>query len=156
MLYLLYGLSPFIAITLAGSFFGWLSSSLEIGVIATGALLSLWCLYAFNMVLNGGASGRDPVWFPLDCWLQEASWNVPGGIHHKEQIVKRRVRSFDSGFMGSFTYEEIRDKELYREVALKVFPSPRMFWGRTLFYLGVGALLGWALSFVVTLSTHTG
>lgn len=142
---MMYALSPLLVMAAIGTGAGLLGGGATVGITVACALLGLWAIYGLESTINGGSIGRDPVWFPLDCWLEEASWSIPGGMRIKEQIVSGWVTESKSGFIGSLSHEEIREQGLYQEAVREVFRPPILFWAFSLVYLAMGAGLGYAL-----------
>lgn len=63
----------------------------------------------------------------LSCLSEEIRWLLPGGLALKTAYIKRMVNRFEEGWVGDWQYSQIRDNDLYEEVAKQVLPGPVSF-----------------------------
>ena len=83
-------------------------------IVSLSIGLFLWfVLNSIDMFLNGGKSLYKN-------FLQNMSWLFS---KNRENYIKDRVERFDSGWIGEYTYEEIKEKKIYAKVANEVLPS---------------------------------
>ena len=87
------------------------------------------------MFLNGG----DGV---FRCFAEEIMWHIPGGLKRRTAYIKEivdgmllqtvngepRLLGTMSGRKQSWSYEEIRDKNLYKECAKDMLGGTLEFW----------------------------
>jgi|694.fasta_scaffold04759_45 hypothetical protein len=73
-----------------------------------------WFFYSsLDMFLNGGESLYKN-------FLQSMGWLFS---KKRTQYIKDMVNRFDSGYVGEYSYQEIREQNRYAEVANQVLPS---------------------------------
>ena len=92
-------------------------------------------IYGVTAFLNGG----DGV---FRCFAEEIMWHIPGGLKRRADYIKDIVDSMPlqivngeprllgtmSGTKQSWSYEEIRDKNLYSDCAKDMLGSTLGFW----------------------------
>lgn len=103
-----------------------------------------YLLYGTQMHLNGGPLGRSRFWV-FECLWEDILFFTPGGLKRRAENVRIRV-SRGSGYMPgpgrrTYSYEEIRDQNLYEEVATHLFGTPAQFWVENVLLLGTLSLL---------------
>jgi len=85
-----------------------------LGIVSLSLGVFLWFIInSLDMFLNGGESLYKN-------FLQNISWL---SSKNRGNYIKDRVERFDSGWIGEYTYEEIRERKIYAKVANKVLPS---------------------------------
>jgi hypothetical protein len=103
--------------------------------IAIGLVLSI-VVYAFEGALNGGQIGRGRWWLFQLIW-QDVRWFSLGGLKRRTEYIRGKVGpdSSHQGFIDGYSYEEIRNQNLYQEVAKKTLGSGWIFWGFNVFFM---------------------
>lgn len=87
---------------------------------------SVWyLLYSLETYLNSGSLGRGRFWV-FKCFWEELWWYLPGGLSRRADYIRNKVGG--DGFLGGYTYEEIRRGDLYEVVAKEVLPRGLYFW----------------------------
>lgn len=78
----------------------------------------LWFVYyGLESYMNGGYS----IW---RCFKEEVSWFLPGGRKLKGDYIRKMVDGWNGdGWIGEFSYKEIREDNLYEKVGSKVLPG---------------------------------
>lgn len=65
-------------------------------------------------------NGSTNIW---KCLYEEISWVMPGGRHRKGKFIKALMRDMTHGYLGDYTYETIREQNLYEQVGQKELPK---------------------------------
>ncbi len=103
-----------------------------LALVVTVSSLAFWyCYYSCECAINGGFFTRSIKWWQVvpHFLLEEILWLSPwGGTRRKAYIVKL-ISGWDDGYIGRYTYKEIRQKDLYSQAASEVLPG----WGHFLF-----------------------
>lgn len=93
-----------------------------------------YLLYGLTYRMNGG---RHSVFYGF--W-EELLWHLPGGLAKRTDYIRKMVgrgtedRSI-SGYLGKYSYEEIREQNLYEEVAKTTLGTSLTFWSEIVFYV---------------------
>ncbi len=85
----------------------------------------LWYLsYGLECFMDGATLSRDQFLAPFQCFWEEVLWVLPGGRKRKGDYIRRQVSRFEGeGYMGSWTYSDIRRFNLYEEVGSAMLPG---------------------------------
>jgi len=105
-------------------------------------LIFWYFIYGLNCALNSGQLGRHWFFFPFQCFWDEIKWNFPGGKAHYIKI--NIVGSFEDGSVcGSkrtWSFREIRERNLYAECGKDVLPGIPTLLFEILLPFGIGFL----------------
>jgi hypothetical protein len=100
------------------------------------ALCGYALLWTFEYKMNGGDNDL------LRGWVEDFLFAIPGGRRRRGAYIKKSIDSSmrnmpegGGGYMGDYSYQEIRDGNRYDEVGAQVLPGPLYFWGRVAFFL---------------------
>lgn len=111
-----------------------------------GAFLLWYLWFGTEYFLNGGASGRDPLLMPFQCFWEEVLQNIPGGGTRKALVIRKNAELKPHGaVVGShrmWRYADVVARSCYRECAHDVLRSPLEFWATVAGVLTVGFLVG--------------
>ena len=113
------------------------------------AFVFWYIAYGIEMYLNGGKVGRGRFWV-FSCFWEELLWFLPGGLARRVDHIREMVRPQVgvSGYLHGYSYEQIREKNLYEVVAKKALGNGCYFWGVNvvlMFFLWPLTLAGIAL-----------
>ena len=96
-----------------------------------GIGFAVWYIvYGLEAYMNGGSLGRGR-WWLFKCFWEEVQWFLPGGLAKRANHIRALVKpnSNDRGYLGGYSYEEIREYDLYEQVAKKSLGNGFYFWG---------------------------
>ena len=121
----------------------------------TVALVGFALNWRINYAINGGEGGFSE--------LGEAFWEdflraIPGSKRRRGAYIRELVDLGGDGFIGDYSYQEIRERGCYEEVGKQVLPGPLSFWGHVfgwMFWpvpatlLALVVVLSWVAHFVL-------
>ena len=101
--------------------------------LSASVVVIFWYLwYGFGYFLNSGTLGRKYTsLMPFDCFWIDFIQNIPGGKKRKIASIKQMVGNWNGIFATdnkSWEFEEIRQKNLFKECAMDILPSAKYFW----------------------------
>jgi len=99
----------------------------------------VWYVYfALLMSLNSGRLGRGK-WWVFECFWEQCQWFLPGGLAKRVKNIRERVPLYPGvlGWIGRYNYQDIREQNLYEQVAHEVLGSGYVFWGVNVVLMGV-------------------
>lgn len=95
-----------------------------------------YLLYGLTYRMNGG---RHSVFYGF--W-EELQWHLPGGLALRTDYIRKMVEPRDDapgrtfeGYIGKYSYTEIREQNLYEEVAKTTLGTSLTFWSEIVFYV---------------------